>query len=94
LNRDATIRTPADVLTGLKAIDAPKSLVLVSEGLALFDEDDDARLRLSALGALAAAARASIYALRLDDRIFDSGAGRRISPEAWTLGCGPMASKS
>ena len=79
--RDATIRSLADLLTSLQSIDAPKSLVLVSEGLALFDDDDDARLRLASLGSLAAAARTSIYALRLDDRIFDSaGAGRSISP--------------
>jgi VWFA-related protein len=78
-SRDATIRSLADLLTGLKSIDAPKSLVLISEGFALFDDDDEVRLRLSSLGTLAATARTSIYALRLDDRIFDSaGSGRPV----------------
>ena len=92
--RDATIRALADLLTSLKSIDAPKSLVLVSEGFALFDEDDDTRLRLASLGSLAAAARTSIYALQLDDRIFDSaGAGPRSRRGARTLESVSMAWK-
>lgn len=75
--RDATIRSLADLLTSLKSIDAPKTLVLISEGFALFDDDDDTRLRLASLGTLAASARTSIYALQLDDRIFDAAAAGR-----------------
>ncbi len=81
--RDATLRTLSDVLTSLRAIDAPKTLVLISEGFALFDEDNDTSSRLTSLGLLAAAARSSIYALHLDDRIFDAAlAGRPSSPGA------------
>jgi VWFA-related protein len=81
--RDSTIRTLGDVLTSLGAIDAPKTLVLISEGFALFDDDDDTRARLSSLGSLAATARTSVYALRLDDRIFDAAlAARPSSPRA------------
>ena len=36
-----------DALTSLQSIDAPKSLVLVSEGLAVFDGDEDVRSRLT-----------------------------------------------
>ena len=79
--RDATIRALADALTSLRSIDAPKSLVLVSEGLALFDGDEEVRSQMTALGSLAAAARTSIYALRLDDQRIDvASAGRQVSP--------------
>jgi VWFA-related protein len=82
-HRDATIRALTDLMSSLSAIDAPKSLVLISEGFPLFDEDNDTSSRLTSLGSLAATARTSIYALRLDDRIFNaSSAGLPISPDA------------
>jgi hypothetical protein len=65
-HRDPTIRALTDLMSGLKAIDAPKSLVLISEGFAMFDDDNDTSSRLTLLGSQAAAARTSIYALRLD----------------------------
>ena len=77
--RDDTIRALKDVLTTLRGIDAPKSLVLVSEGLAIFEGDEDVRAEVLVLGSLAASARTSIYALQLDDRIFDAGSGGRPS---------------
>ncbi len=55
------------LLEGLGAIDAPKTLVLVSEGF-VFDENLAA---LSDLGTLAAASRTAIYALKLDDQTAD-----------------------
>jgi len=70
--RDDSIRSLTGVLNALKGIDAPKSLLLVSEGLPLLSDETDMAARFAALGALAATARTSIYALRLDDRVFDS----------------------
>ena len=52
----------AALLTGLRAIDAPKTLIFVSEGFILGDNSS----RIIELGALAAASRTSIYALKLD----------------------------
>ena len=79
--RDSTIRGLSDALSSLRSINAPKSLVLVTEGLAMFDGEEEVRSQLTALGSLAAAARTSIYALRIDDRRIDvASAGRQISP--------------
>ncbi len=79
--RDATIRGLTDALTSLRSIDAPKSLVLVTEGLAMFDGEEEVRSQMNSLGSLAAAARTSIYALRLDDQRIDvTSAGRQVSP--------------
>ena len=63
---DTTIRNLRDVLTNLKAVDAPKTLMLVSQGF-LSDTQRDDTMRLTELGSLASAARTSIYAFRLED---------------------------
>jgi VWFA-related protein len=55
------------LLTGLAVIDAPKTIVLVSEGFVAGDNTGG----YSELSALAAAARTSLYALRLDEPMFD-----------------------
>ena len=65
-NADITIRSLRDVLTNLKAVDAPKTLMFVSQGFFADTQRDD-QTRLTELGALAAAARTSIYAFRLDE---------------------------
>jgi VWFA-related protein len=62
-----TISGLRDVLSGLQAIDGPKTLILMSEGFALRDAGI-----MSELGSLAAATRTSIYALRLDNQLFDA----------------------
>lgn len=62
-----TLATLRQLLNAIKAVDAPKTLILVSEG---FYVDDD-RSSAIELGALAATARASIYALKLDQDLFD-----------------------
>ena len=64
---DVTIRGLRDLLNGLKRIDAPKTLVLMSEGFVM----DDRSPEVMELGALASASRTSIYALKLDDQAFD-----------------------
>jgi VWFA-related protein len=63
---DRTIQGLRDLLTGLRMIDAPKTLILISEGFVLSDE-----AMIIDLGRLAAEARTSVYALRLDNQMFD-----------------------
>jgi hypothetical protein len=75
------VRSLLALLASLQLIDAPKSLVLVSEGLALFDADSDATSELASIGPLAASARTSIYALRLGDQVFDATRARSSAPE-------------
>jgi VWFA-related protein len=63
---DQTLRGIRDLLTGLKSITAPKTLILISEGFVL----DDMNFTVE-VGSLAAVARTSVYALRLDTPMFD-----------------------
>src|SRR5262245_14363382 len=63
---DQTIRGLQDLFIGLRAIDAPKTLILISEGFILSDAP-----MVAELGSMAAEARTSLYALRLDSQIFD-----------------------
>ncbi len=65
---DETRRGLAEVLTALGQIDAPKTLILVTEG---FISSEGIRSPADQLGDLAAAARTSIYVLKLDDNFFD-----------------------
>jgi VWFA-related protein len=62
---DLTLRSLRDVLTNLKAVDAPKTLLLVSQGFLADNQRDDAS-RVTEISGLAAAARTSIYAFRLE----------------------------
>ena len=61
-----------DLLTGLRSIDAPKTLVLVSQGFFI----DGGTLRMDALASLAAAAQTTIYGLAVDEGAF----ARRRAP--------------
>jgi VWFA-related protein len=63
---DSTIQGLRDLLIGLRAIDAPKTLILISEGFVLTDD-----AVVLDLGRLAGEARTSLYALRLDNQMFD-----------------------
>jgi VWFA-related protein len=83
---DQTIRGLRDVLSSLKAIDGSKTLVLMSEGFVV----DATTAEIIEIGALAAAARTSLYALQLDNQLFDitdarmpmtSGADRQARSE-------------
>lgn len=67
MNGQLTVGTLRTLLRGLASIDAPKTLFFVSEGFPI----DDQRSAVNELGALAGLARTSIYALRLDNRLFD-----------------------
>jgi VWFA-related protein len=70
---EQTVNTLRALLTGLKTIEAPKTVVLVTEGFVMGDQ----RAPLVELGNLAAEARTSIYALKLDDPIFADITERR-----------------
>jgi VWFA-related protein len=63
---DVTIRGLRDVLEALRPLDGPKTLLLMSEGFAVRDTSLNTEL-----GALAAETRTSIYALKLDNQLFD-----------------------
>ena len=63
---DQTLAGLRDLLMGLRAIDAPKTLILISEGFVLSDAP-----QVAELGTMAAEARTSLYALRLDNQMFD-----------------------
>ncbi len=63
---DQTIRGLRNLFIGLSRIDAPKTMVLVSEGFVLTDET-----MVLDLGTLAAEAQTSLYALKLENQIFD-----------------------
>ena len=70
LDSDLTLRSLRDVLTNLRAVDAPKTLLLVSQGFLADNQRDDAS-RVTEIGGLAAAARTSIYAFRLESNPTD-----------------------
>ncbi|HMF94804.1 MAG TPA: VWA domain-containing protein, partial [Vicinamibacterales bacterium] len=64
---DQTTQTLRDLFIGLRLIDAPKTLILISEGFVL--QQDEANI--IDLGRMAAEARTSLYALKLDNELFD-----------------------
>jgi hypothetical protein len=63
----------SNLLTKLKEIDEPKTLVLITEGFVV----DDSQLFAAEFERMAAAARASLYVLHLQEAAFDSNSGRR-----------------
>lgn len=64
---EQTLAVLRALFVALKGIDAPKTVVLVTEGFVL----DDTQPSFVEIGTLAAAARVSIYALKLDEQAFD-----------------------
>jgi VWFA-related protein len=69
LNRDGeeTINALRALFTGLRNIEGAKTLILISEGFILTDQN-----MILELGVMAAAARTSLYVLRLDNSWFDA----------------------
>ena len=63
---EQTLQSLRDLFYGLRRIDAPKTLILISEGFVLTDE-----ATIIDLGTMAAQARTSVYALKLDTPLFD-----------------------
>jgi VWFA-related protein len=75
---DQTIQTLRDLFAGLRQIDAPKTLILISEGFVMEDPGT-----IIDLGTMAAEARTSIYALKLDTALFEIADARApINPFA------------
>ncbi len=72
---ERTLSALYGLLDTLKKIEAPKTLVLVSEGFTMTSPSG-----VTALGSIAAASRTSVYALKLDDRIFDAATRRPPPP--------------
>ena len=64
-NADLTINGLRELLTVLKTVDAPKTLLLISDGFAL--DRSVGHRRVVELGDLAAAARTTIYSLKLEE---------------------------
>src|SRR5579871_2537598 len=62
---DATVNGLRALFRGLRNIEGPKTLVLISEGFVMTDQN-----LVIELGGLAAAARTSLYVLRLDNQAF------------------------
>jgi VWFA-related protein len=69
---DESVEALTALFTGLRAIDAPKTLIFISEGFI----SNENTTRIVSLGALAAAARTSVYALKLDTQLFDMSNAR------------------
>src|SRR5262249_8958065 len=63
---DETIVSLRELFNGLRGIEGPKTLILISEGFVLTDSG-----LILELGSMAAAARTSLYALPLDNQLFD-----------------------
>jgi VWFA-related protein len=77
---NTTIRGLSDVINGLKSINGAKTLILVSEGFII---PEAASTEVANIGAAAAAAHTSVYALKLDDHIYDASEARApTSPTA------------
>lgn len=64
---EQTIGQLRALLFALKTIDLPKTMVIVTEGFVM----DDQQSAMVDIGKLAIEARTSIYALKLDDQLFD-----------------------
>ncbi len=62
-----TLLNLREILTSLKAIDGPKTMMYVSQGFFTDRERGDDVGRISELGGLASAARTNIYSLRMED---------------------------
>src|SRR5207248_3134944 len=60
-----------ELLTGLRTIDAPKTLILITEGFVASDP-----AYVIEIGSLAAAARTDVYALQLEREMFDASDAR------------------
>ena len=75
-NTDQTVLRLRALLEGLQAVEGPKTLVLISQGFPVIDQNAD----VLELGALAGTARTGIYVLQVDDPLTDI-TGSRVSPD-------------
>ena len=63
----ATLRGLREILTALKAVDGPKTVLFISQGFFTDRERGDDTSRITELGGLAAAVRAHVYSIRMED---------------------------
>jgi VWFA-related protein len=73
---EQTMNTFRDLLSAMRSVNAPNTLVLVTEGFVL----DDQHPNFSTINDLAAAARTSIYVLKLDEQMFEIADARAPAP--------------
>jgi VWFA-related protein len=73
---EQTMSTFRDLLGAMRSVNAPNTLVLITEGFVL----DDQHPNFSTINDLAAAARTSIYVLKLDDEMFEMSEARAPEP--------------
>jgi VWFA-related protein len=66
---NATLLNLRELLTSLKAIDGPKTILYVSQGFFVDRSRGDDTGRVNELASIAAAARTSIYSLRVEDTV-------------------------
>jgi len=71
IDSDITINQLRDLLRALKSIDVPKTMVIFTEGFLA----QDRQTSMVELGDLAIQSKTSIYALKLDDDLFDASRG-------------------
>jgi VWFA-related protein len=76
---EATTRSMQALLTGLKSVDAPKALILISQRF-FVDQERDGVSRLTELGSLAAAARTNIFAVSLEASSDITQARQAVNP--------------
>jgi VWFA-related protein len=70
---NSSITGLSNLMTKLKSIEEPKIVVLISQGFVVDDGDNFAEQ----IGRMAAAARATLYVLHLNENAFDNNSGRR-----------------
>jgi VWFA-related protein len=73
----ATLRGLRELFAELTTIDAPKTVILLSEGFVLDGTQGEAITRSNELTALAASAQASLYVLHVDEQMIDLDHERR-----------------
>ncbi len=78
-NADLTINSLRELLTMLRSVEAPKTLLLISDGFAL-DRTAGGQKRIAEVGQLAAASRTAIYSLKIEDEPLDITAPTARSP--------------
>lgn len=71
-----SLQTLRSILTAFAKIDAPKTVVWISEGLPLAED----RVEIGGMAAMAAAARTTIYTLHLDQTLLADASRGRMSP--------------
>jgi hypothetical protein len=78
---DFTLNSLREVLTSIKAVEGPKTVLFVSQGFFSDRERGDDTGRINELGSLASAARARIYSLRMEESSVDITRQKATQPQ-------------